>query len=77
MPTAAEAPDIEVVLLESGSSHDDDRLAGVKGGGETGIVGTAAALANAVSDALGGAPLNSLPIRPYDIYANAPSHVAT
>jgi carbon-monoxide dehydrogenase large subunit len=78
LPTAAEAPDVEVVLLELGSSHvADDRLAGVKGGGETGIVGTAAALANAVSDALGGVPLNSLPIRPHDIYANAPSHVAT
>ena len=72
LPTAAEAPNVEVVLLEFGSSHADDRLGGVKGGGEAGIVGTGAALANAVSDALGGAPLNALPIRPHDIYANAP-----
>jgi carbon-monoxide dehydrogenase large subunit len=78
LPTAVEAPEVEVVLLELGSSHAaDDRLAGVKGGGETGIVGTAAALTNAVCDALGGAQLNALPIRPYDILANAPSHVAT
>jgi aerobic carbon-monoxide dehydrogenase large subunit len=71
LPTAAEAPDIEVVLLELGSSRAHDDRLGIKGGGETGIVGTAAALANAVSDALGGAPLNSLPIRPYDICALA------
>jgi aerobic carbon-monoxide dehydrogenase large subunit len=78
LPTAVEAPAVEVVLLELGSAHAaDDRLAGVKGGGETGIVGTAAALTNAVSDALGGAALNALPIRPYDILANAPWHAAT
>ena len=53
LPTAAEAPDIDVVLLELGSVHGDDDRLGAKGGGETGIVGTAAALANAVSDALG------------------------
>ena len=69
LPTAAEAPDVDVVLLELGSSQGDDDKLGAKGGGETGIVGTAAALANAVSDALGGAPINSLPIRPHEIVA--------
>jgi carbon-monoxide dehydrogenase large subunit len=77
LPTAAEAPEVDVLLLELGSAHASDDRLGVKGGGETGIVGTAAALANAVSDALGGAPLSSLPIRPHDIYASAPSHAAT
>lgn len=68
MPTAAEAPEIDVVLLELGHAHaEDDRLGGAKGGGELGIVGSGAALANAVSDALGGAPFSSLPIRPYDV----------
>jgi carbon-monoxide dehydrogenase large subunit len=68
LPTAADAPEVDVVLLELGGSERDadDRL-GAKGGGETGIVGSAAALANAVSDALGGAAIDSLPIRPHDI----------
>ncbi len=70
LPTAAESPEIDVVLLELGAPHDDeDRLGGVKGGGETGIIGSAAALANAVTDALEGAPMNSLPIRPHDVLA--------
>jgi carbon-monoxide dehydrogenase large subunit len=67
LPTAADAPDVEVVLLELGGPHGEDDRLGAKGGGETGIVGTAAVLANAVSDALGGAPINSLPIRPHDL----------
>ncbi len=67
LPTAAEAPPIDVVLLELGSPHGEDDRLGAKGGGETGIVGSGAAIANAVSDALGGVSFNSLPIRPHDV----------
>jgi carbon-monoxide dehydrogenase large subunit len=67
LPTAAEAPAIDVVLLELGSPDGEDDRLGAKGGGETGIVGSGAAIANAVSDALGGAPINSLPIRPHHV----------
>jgi len=37
---------------------------GIKGVGESGIVATPAALANAIGDALGGAELNSTPLKP-------------
>ena len=69
MPTAAEAPDVEVVLLELGRPDGgDDRLGGAKGGGE---------LASSVRrqhcqcgiGRLGGVPMNSLPIRPYEVVA--------
>jgi carbon-monoxide dehydrogenase large subunit len=69
LPTAAEAPNVEVLLLELSEPHGEDDRLGAKGGGETGIVGTAAALANAVSDALGGVAMNSLPIRRHDLVA--------
>jgi CO/xanthine dehydrogenase Mo-binding subunit len=66
MPTAAELSDIEVLLLELGDHDPDDPLAGAKGGGEGGIIATAATLANAVADALGqpGSELLTLPITP-------------
>ena len=66
MPTAAEMSDIEVVLLELGEHDDANPLAGAKGGGEGGIIATAATLANAVADALGepGRELLTLPITP-------------
>ena len=66
MPTAAEVSDIEVVLLELGEHDDANPLAGAKGGGEGGIIATAATLANAVADALGepGRELVTLPITP-------------
>ncbi len=66
MPTAAEVGPIEVVLLELGEQDPDDPLAGAKGGGEGGIIATAATLANAVADAVGerGRELTALPITP-------------
>ena len=66
MPTAAEMSDIDVLLLESGEQDDADPMAGAKGGGEGGIIATAATLANAVADAVGepGRELLSLPITP-------------
>jgi carbon-monoxide dehydrogenase large subunit len=66
MPTAAELPTIEAVVLEL--SKPGSPLAnplGVKGAGEAGIVGVGAAVANAVADALGGATIVAkLPITP-------------
>jgi carbon-monoxide dehydrogenase large subunit len=66
MPTAAEVSDIDVLLLESGDQDDSDPMAGAKGGGEGGIIATAATLSNAVADAVGapGRELLSLPITP-------------
>lgn len=66
MPTAAEVSDIDVLLLESGQQDDADPMAGAKGGGEGGIIATAATLSNAVADAVGepGRELLSLPITP-------------
>jgi aerobic carbon-monoxide dehydrogenase large subunit len=66
MPTAAEMPYIETQLVELGDTSADDPLAGVKGGGEGGIIATAATVANAVADALGepGREIVSLPLMP-------------
>ena len=60
MPTNADAPDVEVILIE----EDDTRghALGVKGVGEIGVVGTAGAIANAIFNAT-GARLTSLPMR--------------
>jgi carbon-monoxide dehydrogenase large subunit len=66
LPTAAEIPDIDVVLVELGERSADDPLAGAKGGGEGGIIATAATIANAIADALGPPyrGLTSLPLTP-------------
>jgi aerobic carbon-monoxide dehydrogenase large subunit len=66
MPTAAELSPIDVLLLELGEQDPKDPLAGAKGGGEGGIIATAATLANAVADAVGdgGRALTALPITP-------------
>ncbi|HET8672956.1 MAG TPA: xanthine dehydrogenase family protein molybdopterin-binding subunit [Thermoleophilaceae bacterium] len=66
MPTAAEMPNMDVQLVELGHASSDDPLAGVKGGGEGGIIATAATIANAVADALGepGRHIASLPLMP-------------
>jgi carbon-monoxide dehydrogenase large subunit len=41
---------------------------GMKGGGEGGAVGAPAAIANAVSDALGGAKVVATPLTPERVY---------
>lgn len=66
MPTAAEVSPIDVLLLELGEQDPDDPMAGAQGGGEGGIIATAATLANAVGDAVGerGGELTALPITP-------------
>ena len=50
LPTAGELPEVEVIVVEE-PVHSNPL--GVKGGGESGMVGTPAAIANAVADALG------------------------
>jgi carbon-monoxide dehydrogenase large subunit len=63
MPTAADLPELEVELMETASPHIPG---GMKGVSEAPIVGPAAAIANAVADALAplGVPLNELPLHP-------------
>ncbi|NQV97361.1 MAG: xanthine dehydrogenase family protein molybdopterin-binding subunit [Acidimicrobiaceae bacterium] len=63
LPIAGDIPEVEIMLLE----HPD--LAGphgVRGVAEPPIVPVAAAIANAISDAI-GAPLNTIPVRPIDV----------
>ena len=61
LPTCAEMPDVESLIFEFPSRNP----LGVKGGGNTGIIPTHAALANAVADAMGtgGRALTGLPLR--------------
>ena len=63
VPMAADMPDIEIGHVETPVT---DTLLGGKGVGEAGIVGAAAAVANAVNDALAplGAEIGELPITP-------------
>jgi carbon-monoxide dehydrogenase large subunit len=65
VPTVADVPAIEVVHLEHPSPTT---LGGFKGVGEGGTLAPPAALANAVSDAL-GAEVNELPISPEAVVA--------
>ena len=64
LPTSADAPDIESIVLEEAPSPLNPL--GVKGAGEGGIVATGAALANAVANALSplGIQINDLPLSP-------------
>jgi len=65
LPLAVDVPEIEIILLEPG---DPAGPYGAKGVGEPPIVPVAAAIGNAVSNALGRS-LNRIPIRPDDILA--------
>lgn len=67
VPTASEIPRLEVHHLEIPAP---DTPHGVKGVGEGGTLGPPAALANAVSDAL-GAEFNELPLSPERVQAAA------
>ncbi len=66
LPTAAEIPDIDVMLLEFGETSEKDPIAGAKGAGEGGIIATAATITAAVADAIGPAAwsLGTLPLLP-------------
>ena len=61
MPVQADVPDIEVILLD----ERDERInpLGIKGAGEIGITGVAAAIANAAYNA-SGIRVRDLPITP-------------
>ena len=65
VPTAAEIPDLELIHLELPTNVNST---GVKGVGEGGTIGSAAAVANAVGDAL-GSEFNAFPIAPEEVAA--------
>jgi carbon-monoxide dehydrogenase large subunit len=67
LPTATEIPSIEVIHLDSESSTNPG---GHKGLGEGGAIGSHAAVANAVGDALAhlGVRVTSTPLGPNDIF---------
>lgn len=65
LPTAMEIPELEIVHQETPCPFHP---LGAKGCGEAGAVGPAAALANAVSDAL-GRPVNTLPLTPERLWS--------
>jgi carbon-monoxide dehydrogenase large subunit len=68
IPTVAELPAIETIAVESEVTGNP---LGAKGAGEAGMVGTPAAVANAVAAALGpaGASVSSLPLTPARVRA--------
>ncbi len=61
VPTSADIPDIVTLLIDIPDVRAN--ITGAKGAGEPGIIPTAAAIANAVADAL-GVPITELPITP-------------
>ncbi|NQU68677.1 MAG: xanthine dehydrogenase family protein [Candidatus Marinimicrobia bacterium] len=63
LPTAGDIPEIKTIIIENPAP---DGPWGAKGIGEPSIIPTAAAIANAVSHAL-GAPINDLPITPENV----------
>lgn len=66
LPTASEAPDVEVIITEDVPSPVNPL--GLRGAGEGGINGVGGALANAVEDALQqNGVINSLPITPMSL----------
>ncbi|MBO0821230.1 MAG: xanthine dehydrogenase family protein, partial [Nocardiopsaceae bacterium] len=67
LPTSGEAPGIDIEHLESPSPHT---WAGIKGVGESGVVGAPAAIAAAVADAVAhlGSTVTRLPLLPEDVF---------
>jgi aerobic carbon-monoxide dehydrogenase large subunit len=75
VPTATMIPPVETLHIEEPAGN----LLGVRGVGEGGTLGPAAALANAVADALApfGVETNTLPLAPWRVWsAGAPGHGA-
>jgi len=62
MPTAAEIPDVELVVCEDFPATTNPL--GVRGAGEGGLTAAGAALVTAVRDALGGVTVTALPMTP-------------
>ena len=65
MPTAAEVPEVELVVCEDSPATTNPL--GVRGAGEGGLTGAGAALVNAARDALGGVTITKLPMTPTDV----------
>jgi aerobic carbon-monoxide dehydrogenase large subunit len=65
MPYATEIPEPELHHTETPSPNNE---LGVKGVGEAGTIPVAAAIANAISDAL-GTPIDRMPISPSELHA--------
>ena len=75
MPSVNEAPPITALVIENARSPSNPL--GVKGVGEVGPSGAAAAIGNAVAHALGrGARVNALPLTPERIFFDATRHTA-
>jgi carbon-monoxide dehydrogenase large subunit len=62
MPTASEVPEVELVVCEDAPATTNPL--GVRGAGEGGLTGAGAAVASAVSDALGLPAMTRLPLTP-------------
>jgi carbon-monoxide dehydrogenase large subunit len=73
IPLAADLPPLETVILAYPSTRND---LGIKGVGESGIIAPAAAIANAVEDALAdrGAELTGVPLTPLRIWEALRGH---
>jgi aerobic carbon-monoxide dehydrogenase large subunit len=69
VPTATMIPPVETLHIEEPAGN----LLGVRGVGEGGTLGPAAALANAVADALApfGVETNTLPLAPWRVWTPA------
>ena len=63
LPTAADAPKIELAIVEV---PDPVGVYGVKGAAEAPIIPVAGAIANAVADAI-GKPVNTIPLTPFAV----------
>ncbi|WP_290515712.1 xanthine dehydrogenase family protein molybdopterin-binding subunit [Aeromicrobium sp.] len=72
MPTASEIPDIDLLVCEDAPSTTNPL--GARGAGEGGLTGAGAAVASAVSDALGLPAMTQLPIRPELVVAGIASN---
>jgi xanthine dehydrogenase YagR molybdenum-binding subunit len=66
LPTIGDVPEIVNILIDIPDTHANS--IGAKGAGEPGIIPTAAAIANAVADAL-GVRIGDLPITPARVLA--------
>ena len=71
MPTASEVPDIDLVVCEDAPATTNPL--GVRGAGEGGLTGAGAAVASAVSDAMGMSAMTQLPLTPQLLVAAASS----
>jgi CO/xanthine dehydrogenase Mo-binding subunit len=65
LPGATESPAVETIILEHPDPHGPY---GAKGTAETPVIPVAAAIANAVADAI-GRPITRLPMTPFDVLA--------